>query len=398
MTNYNAAIDTPSARMAQKALDTYMLRGKTDGMQLRNTVQAMVIRPLKVFTKDMHFWARGDGDKTGTLPLYDVTLNEGSEDEEVFQFELHPHAFSRMRSEADLSANTVKVMAEGPEWDRRNLAYIMNSKFKNKAFKQRGGGHPRFINLVVGNQVRGFVGRGFKRHLRSGPLLDTFIKACAQYGAMPVEATATDLRITLRCMLPFVFSPREGEYLGLGVSFSNSDFGAGMMRIDLNVMSLRNGRVMPMKTLNGNGRGESHAGGKGDDESADSSELSDGTVRKQITAKQSEIEDLVTSALSPESVNSFFDEVAEAMDNKITWHTFEKYLRGRLTQEEMVGVQELLKKGAKSSELPDVQYDGDDQAIMDLWFASNVISKVASERDADTKEELQGLAGKLLAG
>ena len=385
---YNQALDISAKKVAQIALSSYMERGKAAGMQLRKTIQDTVIRPLNVFTKDMSFTMPEKG-----LPDYFVVVDGVQQ-----KLSLHPHAFSRIIQEVDLAASTVRVMVEGRDWDRGNLEMLLNSKYKNKGFAQRGGGLPRFINLVVGTQVRGFVGRGFKRYLKSGPLLDAYIKACASYGAMPVEAIASDLRVTLRCMLPYVFCPREGEYMGIGVSFSNSDFGAGSYHIDLNVMSLRNGHVMPMKTLNANGRGEAHNGG-GDGGEIDSTELSESTIVKLILAKQGEVADLVGSALQPDKVNAFLDEVADAMNHKISWYQFERFLRGKLTKEEMESVQKLLVRGAASSELPDVKYDADDNAIMDLWFASNVVGSIANKvSDAGRKEELQSVAGKILLG
>jgi hypothetical protein len=391
--SYNEATDSPAKRRASQRLDGYIARGKMDGVRLRKTVQETIIRPLKVFTKDMRFQV--DQDLKEKIPLrYFVTI-DGVEEE----LTLHVHAFGRMRQEVDLSHATTRVMLNGPDWDQKNLEMLLNTKFAHKAWNQRGGGLPRFINLVVGSQVRGFVGRGFKRHLRSGPLLDAFIQACARYNAMPVEAFSTDLRITLRCMLPHIFCPRDDEFLGLGVSLSNSDFGAGTYRIDMNVMSLRNGQVMPMKTLNGSGKGEGHQGGGGDDSVTDSTELSEDTVQKLIRAKQGEVNDLVTAALRYDKVNEFFDQVADAMGQQISWYKFERFLRGKLTQEEMEAIQGMLRKSAKSAELPTVKYDADDQAIMDLWFASNVLGQIAEKcNDPEKKESLQDAAGKLLAG
>lgn len=375
---------------AEKRLNRYVTRGMEQGKALLDTVNKTVIRPIKVFTHDMRF-SMADT-KQGDLPRYFVAI-DGVE----HQFSLHSHAFSRMRSEVDLSAGTIKHMIDGPEWDRRNVETLLNSKFQNKVFRQRGGGHARFINLVVGDQVRGFVGRGFKRHLKSGPLLEAFIGACRSLGAIPVEAAATDLRFSLRAMLPYVFTPRDNEHMALGVSFSNSDFGAGSFRLERCVMSLRCGTVLPLDVLNGNGRGESHAGGKGDDDVTDSAELSEDTIAKLIVAKQGEVKDIVASALQADAINSFFDQVAEAMDKKVSWHTFERFMRGKLSAEEMETVKSLLKKGAKTSDLPDVEYTVDGDALMDAWFASNLIGKMASQvKDPERAEDLQQQAGKLL--
>ena len=386
--SYNEAADCASKQLAQNTLGRYIEKGKMNGMRLLQTVQSTIIRPLNVFTSDMRF-------EMGEKGLPDYYVNVGGEE---IKLRIHTHAFSRMRQEVDLSSNTVRCMIEGPQWDRKNLEMLLNSKFSNKGFTQRGGGAPRFINLVVQDEVRGFVGRGFKRHLRSGPLLDAFIKGCAVYGAMPVDAIASDLRVTLQCMLPYIFSPRDNEYLALGMSLSNSDFGAGSFKMDLTVMSLRNGAVMPLKTLNGNGRGESHNGGSGDEGAVDSTELSEDTIHKLIRAKQGEVIDSVGASLSPGKVNAFLDEVAVAMDRKISWYQFERYLRGKLNQEETAEVQAMLRKDGRSSDLPDVDYDFDDKAVMDLWFASNVVAQIATKADGAKKEELQGIAGKLLVG
>lgn len=378
---------------AEQRLDRYVQRGSEAGQQLVKAVRATTIRPLKVFTKDMRF-SVSDTNR-GDNPRYFVKLDN----EEEIELKLHSHALSRMRQEVDLSASTVKTMVDGPDWDRQNLEMLLNSKFRNKVFRQRGGGLPRFINLTVGDEVRGFVGRGFKRHLRSGPLLSSFVHTCTVYGAQPVEAFSSDLRVTLRAVLPTVFEPHPGEYIALGVSFSNSDFGAGAFRLDLTVMSLRNGNSMPLKTLNGSGRGESHAGGKGDDDVEDSTELSEDTVAKLIFAKQGEVKDLVTAALSPSKVNENLDLIYTAMKNRVSWYQLERFLRGKANQQELEYIQSLLKASAKSEELPDVAYDSEGLAVMDAWFASNLIAHVAEKsNDPDKKEVLQDAAGKFLLG
>ena len=385
--NYNVAQKGAGQERAEKRLQSFITFGKSRGMSFIEAIQKMVIRPLKVFTSDMRFEMPENG-----LPNYFVRMGDGE-----LALTLHPHAFSRMRQEIDLSSTTTKAMLEGPQWDRKNLEMLLNSKFKNKGFSQRGGGSPRFINLTVGTQVRGFVGRGFKRHLKSGPLLESFIKACAAYGAMPVSASATDLRVIMQCMLPYVFSPTNEEYMAIGVTFSNSDFGAGAFRIDLTVMNLRNGVLMPARTLNGSGRGETHQGGKGEDDSYDSTELSEDTISKLLRAKQGEVFDLVSAALRSDKVNEFFEEVAMAMENSISWARFERYLKGKLTQTELETVQNLLKKEGKSEELPEVKYDMDGKAVMNLWFASNVIGHIAANA-GERQEDLQMAAGRLLLG
>ena len=70
-------------------------------------------------------------------------------------------------------------------------------------------------------------GRNFKRNLATAPLIKAFVEQCGTHQAGPVEATATDVKTVLKCMLPYVFEPVDGEFVAFGLTFCNSDFGAG---------------------------------------------------------------------------------------------------------------------------------------------------------------------------
>ncbi len=388
MQSYQTARQRPATVRAYNTLQQHFAKGRNEGMALFEKIKKLIIVDYMVFTDDMSFTA---SDHRHQPPLYFATLrNRDGSPKETMELELHPHAFSQMTQAIGVSKSSVNNMG-AEKWEREDLAGLMNSRFTRLDFKQRGGGKDRFMNRVVDGKVRGFVSRMFARHLSSGPILEAFVKSSSKFGAQPASAITTDLRFTLRTFLPHVFEPTDGEYIAIGCSCSNSDFGSGTLRIGLCVLRVRGGTVSHVRDVyTGYHRGKA-------DNSADVSvELSQDTIKKQIQAKQSEIEDVVMDALHPKKVNDFLDTIAKATEKQISWHKLERYLQGKLTQAEVQEIQLLLEKGDETGELPSVQKDADNNAIADLWWASSAISKIADRQTGDRKEELQSAAGALL--
>lgn len=373
---------------AYNKLQQHFVKGRSEGVALFDQIKKLIIVDYMVFTDDMSFTA---SEHKYQPPIYFATLrNRDGSSKETMELELHPHAFSQMTAAVKVSKNTMGNMSES-QWERDLGAYILNEKFTKMDFKQRGGGKDRFMNRVVDGKVRGFVSRMFARHLSSGPILEAFVKSSNKFGALPASAITTDLRFTLRCFLPHVFEPADGQFIAIGCSCSNSDFGSGTLRIGMCVLRVSNGTVSYVRDVyTGYHRGKA-------DNSADVSvELSQDTIKKQIQAKQSEVEDVVTDTLHPKKVNDFLDTVSKASEKKISWYKLERYLQGKLSQAEVQEIQLLLEKGDETGELPSVQKDVDGNAIADLWWASSAISKIADRQTGERKEDLENAAGALL--
>lgn len=381
--SYDTASESTATTAAVQRLQSYMNNGKMEGVALFKAIRDNVITPYRVYTKDMYF---APALKAGEPPRYDVLI-----DGNVSPFQLHRHALGQMASEVKIPITFVNTLMNGADWEWVELSDLLDERFKKLDFKQRGGGLPRFINLVVGDQVRGFVSRSFKRYLRSGPIFEAFVKSCANFGAMPVEALRSDLSFTLRCMLPHVFELERNKHIAIGISCSNSDFGAGVFKIGLTVMSLQTGAITYLYSI----KEERHVG-SAEKDGGQSEVLSDETIEKKIVATQSEVRDVVASGLHPDKVNELLENIRLSMSKEISWHKFVSYMQGKLTSEEIKELQELLKDSKKSQEIADIQYDVDDQAIINLWWASNALATVAKKYEGDKRDELQCAAGNVL--
>lgn len=368
---------------ATERLQTYIQSGKLQGMRLIQTIKENIITPYRVYTPDMAFKA---GVRKSDTPQYSIKVNG-----EVQEYDLHRHALGQMAGEVQIPLTFVNTLTKGEDWERRELSDLLQERFLKLNFKQRGGGSARFINLVVKNQVRGFVSRSFKRYLASGPIFESFIQACASLTAMPVEAVISDLCFTLRCVLPHVYEVERGKYVAVGISCSNSDFGAGTFKIGLTVLNLQNGVITYLNSL----KEERHVGAAEKDNGY-SDILSDSTIEKKIAATQSEVRDVVTSGIHMDRVEEVLDLIRASMTKEISWAKFVSYMQGKLSSDELKELGDILKDRQKSEAIADIKYDVDDMAIINLWWASNAVGEFAKRYEGDKKDELQVAAGSLI--
>jgi hypothetical protein len=371
---------------AKNRLADYVHAGINQGEKLLQTIKDNVITPYRVYTHDMSFVP---GTNKGDTPTYCVRLDP--QQEGTVEFNLHRHALGQMAGEIQVPLTFVNTLTKGADWERRELSDLLNERFHKLDFKQRGGGNARFITLAVGKQVRGFVSRSFKRHLRSGPIFHSFINACIQMTALPVEAVISDLCLTLRCVVPNVIEVNPGTHIAIGLSCSNSDFGAGTFRIGITVLNLQTGVITYLHSI----KEERHVGAAEKDD-GQSDILTDDTIAKKMIATQSEVQDIVKSGLNPDRVDETVDLILSAMDKEISWSKFVSYMQGKLSSDELKELGEILKDRQRSGAIADIAYDGDDQAILTLWWASNAVGEFAKRYEGDKKDELQVAAGSLL--
>lgn len=376
-------MESDAAKKAEEELNKLVQRGVSRGAQLLNTIKENVIVPYMVYTKDMAFHP---AKQVGASPEYIIDFGD-----EVVPYDLHKHALSQMAGEVKIPVSFVNTLTQGADWERRELSDLLDERFRKLDFTQRGGGLPRFINLAVKGQIRGFVSRSFKRYLRSGPIFEAFIIACKQLEALPVDAIVSDLNLTLRCVLPYVFELKRGHHVALGLSCSNSDFGAGTFRIGLTSLNLATGATSYVRTI----KEERHVG-SADKDTDQTAILSEETLTKKISALKSEIQDVVREGLSPVKVNEFLDLVRKSMDKEVSWPKLVSYLQGKLTSAEVKELEEILKDSSKSAAIADIDYDVNNEAILTLWWASNAVSSIASRYEGDKKEELEAAAGGLI--
>jgi hypothetical protein len=309
-----------------------------------------------------------------------VIQYEGSEGD----VKIHRHALNQLCSKVRLPMHFVNDLLTGDARYQELLAHNMNELFHIPVWKDKDGQSVRFLHRLVGNQLRGFLSRRFNRWLASAPLLRTFSEECKAAGANPVEAYSSDIRSSLKCLMPKVFEVFPGEYISVGVEWSNSDFGSGKLKVAQTLWRIfeNTGAVVD------SGINRAHIGSILEDSDLD---MSDDTARKEVIAQQGAIKDHVHGFLSETSIDRLLAGIRIARTKEIPWSKLEKQLKGILTSSEL----DWMNKGLNEAiiDLPSINPGTPDA----YWAASAVSSLAAKTKDVDRRMSLQQEAGKLLA-
>lgn len=303
---------------------------------------------------------------------------------------IHTHALGQMCSVIGFPRTYATRLQQGDEWEQALFEHNMNELFHKGAYLDRRKQPTRFLVRSVGDEVRGFLSRSFNRHLASLPLLRGFVYACGQVNARPVEATTSPVSFSLKSFLPFVFEPVEGEFIAFGASWSNSDFGAGRMRVSLCIMRILSATVGVLE----DSLSRVHIGSIIQDSDL---EVSDETAAKEVEAQVSAIHDTVKQQLAPESVNRLCTAIAAAHDESVPWHRIKSELGRLLQKKELEDIKTLLESDNDVIDLPPVGKTSSGEPIATRWWASNVVGWMATkEPNPDRRGDLQALAGDLL--
>lgn len=238
----------------------------------------------------------------------------------------------------------------------------------------------RFLVRRVDGQVRGVLSDRFKR-LDSRPLLDSFIGAVSAMGAIPVGGHATETRVAIRCILPQIHEPTEGECVVYGLNWQNSDFGAASYSVAFFTMRLvcLNGMVAHSVLK------KTHLGSRLDEAML----YSNRTIELDTEALRSATVDTVRAYLAPERLTERTDRIRALASQELDLNAQLKSLSKILNKGELDALK--------------TAYEGPDELNMPsgntAWRFANALSWVANAPKIaeDRKLELQSLAGKLAA-
>jgi hypothetical protein len=287
---------------------------------------------------------------------------------------IHRHALSQIASRADAPPAYITELSDGDSWKREMAAEILNRSFHH------GHKGERALVRSVGSQVRGFLSDRYRR-LDSRPLLEAFATTCQDVGAVPVDGTVTDLRVTMKALLPVVFEPVKGEALCLGVEWGNSDYGAARHSVRAFILRLLclNGATME------DALSQVHLGGR----LTDDIEFSNKTYELDTKASISALKDVVKGTLSEPKVKALLEGIKAADEKKVDWKRVKTSLAKKLLASEIKAVEQ--------------SFQSEDVVMLpqgaSVWRVSNAISWLAgSTADADRKLELQRLAGEVING
>lgn len=373
------AFDTAQAHMSRR-----FARGEAEEQKLINTVAQTVIVDKLVPPKAMSFWI------DGAQPSGDcVRLQYGGETSVT----VHRHALNQLAQKVSMPMTYLNMLhGSADAWKHELLTHNLNELYHRPDWLERGGNTTKFLHRVVGNELRGFLSRRYNRYLASAPLLRAYVDQCRAEGARPVEATSSPVRSALKYLLPNIFEAFPGEYICMGVEWSNSDFGAGKLKVLQTVWRVSTGTASVLDE----GLSRAHIGSVIEDSDI---EMSDETARKEVEAQQSAVRDHVRQYLSYATVDRLLVAIRAARDEQIPWGQLRGRLRDVLGKENVDWLQNVLdNKGASIIDLPPVSFAPDGTPTPNRYWASSAISVIASKtEDPDRRLDLQREAGKLLA-
>jgi hypothetical protein len=354
---------------------------------LLERVAATVIRDKLAFASGMHFEPHP---LEGGAPA--VHLRYGTSAE---RFTIHRHALAQLAGKAGLPLSYVAALNAGDAalaWRTDLLCHNLNELFGRTSFVDGRGAPVPFLHRLVGTELRGFLSNRFNRNLASAPLLAAYVDACRAAGAHPVEAVVSDVRFSLKCYAPHVFEPLPGQYICVGVEWSNSDFGAGKHLVCQTVWDpLRDTRVVLDETIS-----RVHLGSVIEESDI---EMSAATAAKEVDAQASAICDAVTQQLKQESIDRLLDAIRIASEQEIPWTKLKGQLQRFLYRKDLETIELLLHQANDVIDLPPPGRAADGTPLPTKWWASSIVSWIASKSDdEDRKLELQHEAGRLLAG
>ncbi len=287
---------------------------------------------------------------------------------------IHKHALGQLAQRAGVPGAYLAELANGTEWQRKLAAGILNTHY------HEGTPDSRYLIRAVRDEVRGFLSDRFRR-LDNRPLAETLIDEARTLGALPIDGTGSDTRVSMKIILPQIFEPVPGEVIAFGLEWSNSDFGAALHAIRAFVLRVwcLNGATME------NSLAQVHLGRQlGDD-----IELSRETYELDTKTSVSALRDVVRGTLAPKKVEALCAGIQRANENKVDWKNVQTGLAKKLLKSEM--------EAARHS------FESDDEINLPagntMWRVSNSISWLAGKTtDPDRKLELQRLAGELVDG
>lgn len=281
---------------------------------------------------------------------------------------MHTHALGQAAERAGVPHRYLVELLDGDDWQRQLATTILSEHF--------GHDRARYLVRAAGGSVRGILSDKFRR-LDSRPLLEAFITEANALGLVPTGGAVSDVRVSLKTVLPTVVESPRGRAGVFGLDWSNSDYGAGKLAIRAYWLELvcLNGMVGEdsLSTV--------HLGRR----IADSIELSVQTYQLDTAAMVSATRDVVRAAISDDSRARVLSRIAKADETVVSGDVIRTgRLANALTKTEQKRARDLF-EGPEVVLLPPERTK---------WRLSNALSWMANEADDPARRlELERLAG-----
>jgi len=370
--------------VAQKKADNRFIIGNSQKNAILDRVASTVIRDKLVAPGAMTFIPSHKLEGANSTADSELRLQYGQK--EIVR--VHRHALGQLAGKVELPMNFVnRLRSSGDDWRMSLLVHNLNELFHNWAF---AGESPRFLHRIVSDELRGFLTRRFNRHLASLPMLRAFIESYEKAGAKPTESMGSDVRVSLKAFLPEVFEAYPGQYICVGVEWSNSDFGAGKLCIAQTIWDpMRDTRAVMDEPIS-----RVHLGSVIEESDI---EMSDETMAKEVEVQAAAIHDAVKQYLSEEHIERMLRAVKVAHEEEIPLSKLKGQWARILLKKELESVETFL----SSSDVIDLPPPGKNihgEPIPTRWWAAAVVSHLADKCDDESRRaELQREAGRMVS-
>jgi hypothetical protein len=355
-----------AAQRGREKLQGVIDKGRASAQAVIEQVQSRVITDRVVRTPAVELNYDDEGDRT---------LRVGG-----FSYELHEHAYRQVLENAGVTYKYVEHLtkeAGGELWGKKLAAQNVNEILSHRE-KQR--------NLVRGEGetglVKGFLSDRFRR-LDSRPVADAFIVACQNLGMVPIEGVASDTKMRIRAVLPYVFEPIADEVMIFGAELGNSDYGDGGLVVNLWTMRIWcTNLAVAEKCLR-----QVHLGGR----LPDNVRFSDETYRKDAETMALAVRDVTADAVGPDRVHKMLAAIEAAGEDEVKGTDGIDKILGRLLDKNELSTVKTIYESPDVVNLP---------AGETVWRLSNAVSWFAQGKSVtpDRKLALQELAGTMVAG
>lgn len=380
--DYNEAA-SEAAKFARTKMERKIEEGRASAERMLHQVLTVIPEDNLVDAHGLKFRANG----TVRMAVDGQRRNaEGQLEDVSFDWDLHPNALNQVAQRADMPLSFVKKLLQPaaatkknpnptvPEWKRELLAHNLDEIYSHRP---KG---TKYLVRSVNDQARGFLSANYRR-IDSRPVIEAFMGACQEYGAVLLDGIATDTRVAVKAMLPMVFEPVPNEVTCFGMQFENSDFGVGALYCRPFMWRLW---CTNRATLE-DAIAQIHLGKR----MTNLEVFSEETIRLDLETHISAVKDVTRRYLSPEKIAEMCATIKTADENEVEWKDVNRNLLNHLTKEEQKEAQEMFESDKVEIEtLPQAKSE---------WRLSNIFSYLAGKsEDADRKMELERVAGRII--
>lgn len=348
--------DATARETCRQKMEQYIERGRGAAANLVGRILSETPRDRYVPASALRF-----------VPANDTTLSLSLAEESRL---IHSHALDQTAERAGLRLGYLHDLVERKQpWSTELAASNLNTLLAHT--------EGRFLVREVGQTVRGILSDSYRR-IDSRPTIDALIAESETAGAVIVDGTYTETRVSLKVVRAEPIEVFDGEWMVFGLDYSNSDYGDGAHEISAFLLRLwcLNGAVSAKEVRRVHlGRRVSGDG------------FSERTLRLDTAAQASATRDEVRNLLRPEASGRLVESIRRANAKPVQAESIGAWLKPRLTKAEATDVSAKF-ASADIVELP---------AGQTTWRLSNAISWLAKNTsDGRRRMELEHVAGEAI--